>query len=78
LNTLAERIAEHLKERGFCLVFEADLDHCWPGDTMDSVEQGRQIRAFAKSHGWTVSVVDIGYGLRALFSHHLVRHLESF
>jgi len=30
LKTLAEHIAARLEERAFCVVFENDLEHCWP------------------------------------------------
>src|SRR5262245_26688816 len=30
LKILAEHIAQQLKERGFCLVFNDDLERCWP------------------------------------------------
>ena len=30
LKTLAEHIAARLEERAFCVVFENDLERCWP------------------------------------------------
>jgi hypothetical protein len=29
-KTLAKHVAAHLAERAFCVVFEDDLERCWP------------------------------------------------
>ena len=39
LETLTERIAQQLQERGFCVVFEHDLERCWPSDGMPQAER---------------------------------------
>jgi len=67
LKTLAEHIADQLTERGFCLVFAAELERYWPSEKVDRAEQEEQIQAFAKSYGWSVSVLDIDGGIRAIF-----------
>ena len=67
LKILAEHIAQQLKERGFCLVFEHDLERCWPSSGMSRAEQVRKIQEFAESQGWTAAIVDAGSGTRAIF-----------
>jgi len=67
LKILAEHIAGRLTERAFCLVFAPELERYWPSAEFTRAEQQEQIRAFATSHGWSVSVLDVGYGIRAIF-----------
>jgi hypothetical protein len=67
LKNLAEHIADHLGKRGFCLVFAAELERCWPRETFARAEQQEQIQAFAKSNGWSVSVLDGDDCIRAIF-----------
>jgi hypothetical protein len=67
VKILAEHIADHLSTRAFCLVFAPELERCWPSKNLARAEQEEQIEAFARSHGWSVSVLDIGYGIRAIF-----------
>ena len=67
MKKLAEHIADHLGERSFCLVFVQELERCWPSERIDPAEQEKQIQDFAKAYGWSVSVLDIGYGIRAIF-----------
>jgi len=64
---LAENIADRLREREFCLVFAAELERYWPSQRIDRAEQEKQIQVFAKSHGWSVSVLDMDEGFRAIF-----------
>jgi len=52
LKILAEHIAQQLKERGFCVVFEGDLERCWPSSGMSQTERERKIQDFAESQGW--------------------------
>ncbi len=72
LKTLAEHIAQQLKERGFCVVFDRDLEHCWPSGRMAQAERTREIQEFAESQGWAAAILDVGFGERAIF-----RELES-
>jgi len=67
LKILAEHIADKLGGRAFCLVFVAELERYWPSERLDRAEQEKQIQAFAKSQGWSVSILDIHDGIRAVF-----------
>jgi len=67
LKILAGKISQQLKARDFCLVFAAELERCWPSETIDRAEQEKQIQAFAESYGWSASVLDIDDGVRAIF-----------
>jgi hypothetical protein len=71
LKTLAEHIAQQLKERGFCVVFEHDLERCWPSSRMARAERQRKIQEFAESQGWTAAILDAGFGTRVI-----IRKLE--
>ena len=72
MKKLAEHIAQQLKEREFVIVFENDLERCWPSRTMARPEREREIQEFAESQGWTAAIVDGAFGTRAIF-----RRLES-
>ena len=67
LKILAEHIAQQLKERGFCVVFEGDLERCWPSGGMSQAERERKIRDFAESQGSTVAILEAGFATRAIF-----------
>jgi len=68
LETLAKHIEGQLKEREFCVVFEDDLERCWPSEWIEHAEQGSHIQAFAKSREWTVSILNSDFGrTRAIF-----------
>ena len=67
MEKLATQIEENLKRRGFCLVFDPDLQRCWPGEKMDGTERERQIEAFAQFRGWRVSILPSESGTRAIF-----------
>jgi hypothetical protein len=67
LKILAEHIAQQLKERRSCLVFEHDLERCWPSSGMSRPERDRKIQDFAESQGWTVAILDAGWCTRAKF-----------
>jgi hypothetical protein len=66
LKTLAEHIAQQLKERGFCVVFDSDLERFWPSSRMARAEQARKIQEFAESQGWHAAILDAGFGTRAI------------
>ena len=66
LKILAEHIAQQLEERGFCVVFEHDLERCWPSSGMSQAERERKIQDFAESQGWTAAILDAGFGTRAI------------
>jgi hypothetical protein len=69
MDTLAEHIERRLKERAFCIVFEDEIERFWPRKNLASAEREKQIQAFAKSHGWSVSILhDLESGrTRAVF-----------
>jgi len=67
MEKLATQIEENLKKRGFCLVFDPDLQRCWPREKIDDVERERQIEAFAQFRGWHVSILPTESGMRAIF-----------
>jgi len=67
LKTLAENIAARLEERAFCVVFENDLERCWPCKKMERTKREREIQAFAESQGWTAAILESGFGTRAIF-----------
>ena len=71
MDELAKNIGRSLKERGFCIVFENELERCWPIEKIDREDREKQIQTFAKSHGWMVSILDADSGaMRAIFEHH--------
>lgn len=68
LETLAKHIEQQLGEREFCVVFEDELERCWPREKLRHAERERQIQAFAESHGWSASIHDFDSGhTRAIF-----------
>jgi hypothetical protein len=67
LKILAQHITQQLKERGFCVVFEHDLERCWPSSGMSRAERERKIQDFAESQGWTAAILDAGFSTRAIF-----------
>ena len=66
LKILTEHIAQQLKEREFCVVFEHDLERCWPSSGMSQAERERKIQDFAESQGWTAAI-QAGFATRAIF-----------
>ena len=67
LKVLAEHIAQQLQERGFCVVFDGDLERCWPSSGMSQAERERKIQDFAESQGWTAAILEAGFATRAIF-----------
>jgi hypothetical protein len=66
LKILAEHIAQQLKGRAFSVVFEGDLERCWPSSGMSQAERERKIQDFAESQGWTAAI-EAGYAGAAIF-----------
>ena len=56
LKTLTRRIEWQLKQRGFCIVFEDEVERCWPSEKIKPTERLNQIEAFAEFRGWKASV----------------------
>ena len=67
LKTLAEHVAANLEERSFCVVFENDLNRCWPRRGIARSEREREIQSFAESQGWAATIVEGEFGSRAIF-----------
>ena len=68
MDELAKHIERTLKERGFCVVFEDELERCWSIEKIKRADREQQIQAFAKSHGWIVSILNTDSGaIRAIF-----------
>jgi hypothetical protein len=67
LKTLAEHIAARLEERAFCVVFENDLERCWPRKEMARTKREREVQGFAESQGSTAPILEGGFGTRAIF-----------
>lgn len=67
LEKLGKQITQQLSHRAFCLVLETELERCWPSEKFDATEQEKEIEAFAKSYGWSASVLAVDSGVRAIF-----------
>ena len=67
MKILAQQIAARIGERAFCVVFEDDLERCWPSNKMAPTKREREIQNFAESHGWTAEVREGAFGTRAIF-----------
>jgi hypothetical protein len=71
MDELAKHIERTVKERGFCLVLEDELERCWPSEKIRHADREEQIQTFAKSHGWIVSILNTDSGvMRAIFECH--------
>jgi len=70
MDDLAKHIERSLKERGFCVVFEDELERCWPSEKSKLGDREKQIQTFAKSLGWIVSILITDFGVRAIFERH--------
>ena len=68
MKTLVKQVAARLKERGFCVVFENDVERCWPSNKMTHTKRKMEIQSFAESQGWTAAILDGGFGTRAIIS----------
>jgi len=67
LKALAEYIAAQLEERPFCVVFEDALKRGWPSNPMEPAKRNSEIRDFAKSRGWSATILEGVFGMRAIF-----------
>ena len=68
LESLGARIERELDERHFCVVFEDEVERCWPKEKLEPMERDRQIQVFAKSRGWNAFIHNSDSGLtRAIF-----------
>jgi len=63
-----------LEEREFCLVFEEELERCWPSEKIKRAQREKQIQTFAKLHGWSAFILNTDSGLtRVMFARHSPR-----
>ena len=67
MKTLTKDIAAKLGEGAFCIVFEDDLERCWPSNKMPEAKRRKEIQNFAESHGWTAAILEGAFGTRAIF-----------
>jgi hypothetical protein len=67
MKILAKYVAAKLEKRAFCVVFEGDLERCWPRKQMARLKREGEIQAFAESQGWTADILEGSFGTRAIF-----------
>jgi len=67
METLTKRIERDLEERHFCVVFEDEVELCWPKEKLGQMERGEEIQAFAKSRGWNAWIHNSDGVTRAIF-----------
>jgi len=67
MKILAKHVTAQLEERPFCVVFESDLERCWPSKDMARATQESEIHRFAESRGWNATVLKGEFGIRAIF-----------
>jgi hypothetical protein len=67
LKALTKYVGAQLKKRAFCVVFEDDLDRCWPSERVEPAEREKEIQFLAESQGWTAVILSAESGTRAIF-----------
>jgi hypothetical protein len=67
MKTLTKDIAARLGERAFYVIFEDDLERCWPSNKMAQARLKKEIQTFAESQGWTAAILEGAFGTRAIF-----------
>jgi hypothetical protein len=67
VKMLANHVSAELEKRPFCVVFENDLNRCWPNNPKEAAERNSEIHRFAESHGWSATILEGVFGTRALF-----------
>jgi len=60
MDRLAETIRKRLSFRKSCTVFESELSRVWPYDDKARQQRHTLIKAFAKAHGWSATILDPG------------------
>jgi len=68
MKILVRHVTKQLEERGFCVVFQEDLERCWPSWGSTRSERESSIQAFAESQGWVAEILEGEFGTRAIFS----------
>jgi len=62
-DELAKFVRERVEKRKYCMVFERQLEPCWPAEKAKSAARTtreKKILAFAKANGWTAVIHDSG------------------
>jgi len=67
MDELAKYIERSLREGGFCVVLEDELERCWPSGKINHADREKDIESFAESRGWKVAVLNTDSGTRAVF-----------
>jgi hypothetical protein len=68
MDLLAAKVEERICKYKTCRIFSRDLNRLWPMNKAEKSSRDRrieEIRRFAESHGWSVTVFDPG--LQAVF-----------
>jgi len=66
MKVLTKQIGR-LGDEAFCVVFEDDLERCWPSNKMSPPKRKREIEDFAESQRWTAAILEGAFGTRAIF-----------
>jgi hypothetical protein len=60
-DALAKFVRERIDKRKYCMIFESQLEPCWPAEKVKSAgrtAREKKIRAFAKANGWIAEILD--------------------
>ena len=60
MERLARHVEDRLKTHKSCTVFENHLLRVWPTDDRAQERRFAAIKAFAKAHGWSATILDPG------------------
>lgn len=60
LEELVAHIHTSIGERKYCRVFDETLNKHWPRKPDPQDQQAKAIQAFAKHHGWSVTIMKRG------------------
>ncbi len=60
MQQLAKQVTDRLKTHKSCTVFESHLARVWANDDRARERRHAAIKAFAKAHGWSATILDPG------------------
>ena len=63
MEALTRHVKERLRQYDFCRIFENELTRVWPIGPEEKKARARRIekiKAYAKIHGWSVTIRDPG------------------
>lgn len=60
MENLEKHIRERLATHPSCTIFESGLERVWPRLKEEQKERAAAIEAFARKHGWKVTINDPG------------------